>query len=211
MFTIKTVSVERMIEPSVNHCNIDGTMISNNKKCATILHFVHSFRPIYYFARGCGLMPFSIVPSNAQNERCEPRITKYDCLWLAISMCFYLTMMAYTFSGKITLPHESCGQLNAIVLGNHLLRLMILIFGIFALAMNMCNRYKLVNILNKFTIFDKKVSTICSQCELRINQIRNGCLFFLYKNNTSSFWYRWPVWVLISIAKWRLDVHACTV
>lgn len=150
---MKTISVIKMDEPSF------GALNKNKEIHEEIMHFTRVFRPIYFFARFCGLMPFSIQRTiNTQNERFEPHVSKFDGLWFAISMCFYLTMVANTFFGEIILPHESNDHLNAIILGNHLLRLMILIFGGFALIMDMCNRYKLINILNKFTVFDQEAN-----------------------------------------------------
>lgn len=135
-----------------------ATFAQNKKIHEKIVHFSRIFRPIYIFARICGFMPFSIQRSDTQNERFEPRVSKWDGLWFTTSICFYSAMVANTLFGEITLPHESNGQLNAIILGNHLLRLMILIFGVFALTMDMCNRYKLVNILNNFTAFDQEAN-----------------------------------------------------
>lgn len=149
--TIQAVSVIKMVEPPFD-CNIQRKTHPNEE----ILNFSQVFRPIYYLARICGLMPFSIRQSALQNVYLKPRVSKMDGLWFVIFMCFYLTMVM--FYGKISLPHQSTGQLNAIALGNHFLRLLIVIFGIFALTMDMLNRYKLVNILNSFTIFDRQAS-----------------------------------------------------
>lgn len=142
-----------MVEPS----NI-ATLSPNKETHEKNVHFTRVFRPIYFFARICGFMPFSVQHSDTQSEHFVPRIGIYDFVWFAISMSFYLAMIINTFCGKIVLPHESNAQLNAIVVGNHLLRLMILLFSIFALIMDVCNRYKLVNILNDFSIFDQEVS-----------------------------------------------------
>lgn len=149
---MKTISVIKMDDPSFARFD------QNKKIHEKIMHFSRIFRPIYIFARVCGLMPFSVQRSQTQNQHFEPRVSKFDVLWFAISMCFYIAMVTNTFLGKIILPHESNDQLNAIILGNHLLRLMILIFGVFALIMDMCNRYKLINILNKFTVFDQEAN-----------------------------------------------------
>lgn len=134
----------------------------NPNKCehGKIVHFAHVFRPIYCFARICGFMPFSIRHSNSPNEQFVPRASLCDVVWFGISMCFYLTMIVNTFCENVVLPHESNAQLNAIGLGNYLLCLMILSFSIFALIIDVCNRFKLVNILNDFTVFDQEVSQI---------------------------------------------------
>lgn len=151
--TMKTVSVINMGElPSIDTLN---PIEEIHEK---IVHFTRVFRPIYIFAHIFGFMPFSIRHSDSQCDQFVPHVSKFDTLWLAISMCFYSAMILNTFCGKNGLRHESNAQLNAIVLGNHLLRLMILFFGIFALIMDMCNRFKLVNILNDFTAFDQEVS-----------------------------------------------------
>lgn len=149
---MKTISVIKLVEPST------ATFNPTKETHGQIVHFTKIFRPIYFFARICGFMPFSVQRSATQNEHFVPRMRICDVLWFAICMCIYLAMIANTFVGKIFLPHESTAQLNAIVVGNHLLRLMILFFSTFALIMDVCNRYKLVNILNDFTVFDQEVS-----------------------------------------------------
>lgn len=141
----------KMAEPSAK------SLVPNKGHHEQMIHFLHVFRPIYYCARICGLMSFSIVPANVQRELCEPRVSKCDCLWFAISTCFYLAMVSQVFCVKSSL-YVLDVRSNAIVLGNLLLRIMILIFGIFVLTMNMYNRYELVNILNRFTIFDHEVN-----------------------------------------------------
>lgn len=149
---MKTISVIKMDDPRF-------TLLDPNKKFhEKIVHFSRIFRPIYIFSRICGLMPFTIQRSRTHNEQYEPRVSKWDGLWFAITFCFFLAMVTNTFLGEIILPHESIHELNAIILGNHLLRLMILIFGVFALIMDMCNRYKLIEILNKFSIFDHEAN-----------------------------------------------------
>lgn len=183
-----------MVEPSI-------PMLSPNKENnEKNVHFTRVFRPIYLFARICGFMPFSVQHSETECEHFVPHIGICDAVWFAISMCFYLAMIVNTFCGKIVLPHESNAQLNAIVLGNHLLRLMILLFSIFSLIMDVCNRYKLVNIFNDFSTFDQEVS-----CKL---------FKFVRKSKLCDFFpriRRWSVLVLFISTKHsikrRLVVH----
>lgn len=155
---MKTVSIIKIVEPS-SDTNIQRKLDLKNQKHVEHIHFARVFRPIHYFARAFGLMPFSIRLSDTQKEHFKPRISKFDGLWFVISVCFYATMAAHAFNGRTFLPHES-SDLNVIGLGNHLLRSMILVFGIFALFFDMHNRYKLVNILNDFTHFDQEASWI---------------------------------------------------
>lgn len=195
--TMKSVSVIEMVEPSsVEPLN------PNEDEQEKIVHFTRVFRPIYCFARICGFMPFSIRRTDSLNGQFVARVSPCDALWFAISMCFYLTMIVNIFCGKILLLHEINTQLSAIALGNYLLRLMILSYSIFALIIDVFNRYKLVSILNDFTVFDQEVSSI----DFPTKNLGKSeyIVFFLVR--------RWSAWV-ISIStkhsiKRSFDVHA---
>lgn len=191
---MKTVSVIKMVEPS----SIEPLNPSKDEH-EKIVHFTRVFRPIYCFARICGFMPFSIRRTDSLNGHFVPRVSPCDVIWFAISMCFYLTMIVNTFWGRIFLPHEANALLSAIAVGNYLLRLLILSFSIVHLIIDVCNRYKLVNILNDFTVFDQEVSPTDFNKNLKFSKT-----FFLI--------CRWSALVLYistrHFIKRSFDVHA---
>ena len=75
---------------------VQTTFISNNKTNkikpqAKKLNFMDSFRPVYYFSRIFGLLPFSFIyDSNGDVQK--TKITKFDGLWFLISMFVYVLM-----------------------------------------------------------------------------------------------------------------------
>lgn len=133
--------------------------IQNDRK-SHIVHFTHVFRPIYYFTRLCGHMPFSIV-RNSNDKFRQPRVNKCDAVWFAISICIYTGLaicICWYLHRALTLYSTVKPILYLLASSINILRLINYLCGILMLIMDMCNRYKLVNIFNKFTMFDRKVS-----------------------------------------------------
>lgn len=128
----------------------------NAKIHSKALKFVDIFRPVYYFLRFCGQMPFSIVPSLNSKSLLQPRVNKRDALWFFISMCLY-SVIAWRTIGKLTAKLDENKIVCVLFTGNSLLHVITMMFGIVKLIMDMYNRHKLVNILNKFTQFDREV------------------------------------------------------
>lgn len=128
----------------------------NGKNHSRVINFVDIFRPVYYFLRFCGQMPFSIVPSLHSGALLQPRVNKRDAIWFFISMCLYTAMAWRTFY-KLTAKLDENKIVCVLFTGNSLLHVMTMVFGVVKLVMDMCNRYKLVRILNKFSQFDQEV------------------------------------------------------
>lgn len=113
----------------------------------------YCFRPIYYFSRIFGVMPFSIV-CDLNGEIKKIKISVFDGLWFFISISIYL-LMAIIYQRDLKLVIDQRSFLYAA--GNFLLILSLAIYVI-AIGTDMYNRSKYVEILKKITVFDNEVS-----------------------------------------------------
>lgn len=117
-----------------------------------IIDFAYSFRPIYYFSRVGGMIPFSIF-HNSQSAT----IRKRDITWLAISIFSYLSVLILIVY-DLNVPNDENSNFNALILGDILHAILCTVFGIVAIIMDMGNRFKFMRIFKKFTTFDEQVS-----------------------------------------------------
>lgn len=119
--------------------------------------FIHGLRPIYYFSRVLGLMPFSIIYDS--NEKIKgPNISKLDGLWFVIQISLHLSMIyLINFNIRVAKQRNKTSS-STITTSDSLLLLSELFFGMVIMCINMCNRFKIIDVLNKFTIFDSKAS-----------------------------------------------------
>lgn len=116
----------------------------------------YGFRPIYFYSRCAGLWPFTITyHSNGSIKNAQIRI--FDCLWFLISICLYLTALisSYDYMKDSEASKEKNFFTNLMFYINQIPPLL---FGPVCIVLDMLNRNRLINILNKFTIFDKEVS-----------------------------------------------------
>lgn len=120
-----------------------------------IINFTDIFRPIYYFARFCGQLPFTIV-RNSTDEFHQSRVTKCDALWFIFSISLYLAV-SFRTAQILTFQINANETEHVLFVGNAALHIMTMSFGILKITMDMYNRHKLVDILNKFTKFDHEV------------------------------------------------------
>lgn len=131
---------------------------SNNfKKNAQFrdINFEYSVRPIYYFARAFGLMPFSVI-RNSNGEIQKPHVGVINLLLFVVSICWYL-ILAYTSYRNVTFLLYNPDTSFILVLGDYLLLIVGLICTTFFILMDMVNRTRLVDFLKKVTIFDQMV------------------------------------------------------
>lgn len=122
--------------------------------------FTNTLRPFYIISRMFGLLPFSIK-FDANGEIQDARVSAFDLLWFAISICVYL-FMAVAFNLQMMEIPPDYKVSFILYFGDMLLSLSGLIFGPIEIIMDMCNRFKLVSIIRKLTAFDKEV--ICQIC-----------------------------------------------
>lgn len=129
--------------------------MAKQKNSVKKLDFVYVFRPIYCFSRACGMMPFSIL-YDSKGEVQMPRITKCDGLWLIFSLCLYLSSVYLLYCNAQFSRYQHAPS-YILLLGDFVLQMAILIFGILIIWLDMFNRFKLVSILKGFVAFDKEV------------------------------------------------------
>lgn len=121
------------------------------------LNFAYSFRPIYYFSRIFGLMPFTIT--YYPNGRVKgARVNSIDGIWLVISINVYLISAAFSYQTMKVWVDQSAPVL--VFYFGYLIQIIRLFFGGFIIALDLFNRFKLVGILKKLSIFDRKVSEV---------------------------------------------------
>lgn len=149
---INVIEIE-MINTS-NHCQNGINEIDESPK---LLNFAYSFRPVYYLSRVFGLMPFSIEYDLIGQPQ-VPRVNRIDAMWFVIVICLYLSM-AYISYEKMNFPQDSSIP-YILFLGEYLFQILDLVYGALIIGLDMCNRYKLVNILKKLTLFDEEVKNI---------------------------------------------------
>lgn len=132
------------------------------------LNFSHSLRPIYLVSRAFGFMPFSIVYYPNGNIH-KPRVSILDGLWFVISLCIY------TFGIYFVFLYAIFNQLDAkmswvLVISCTICFEIGFIFGYLSIIFDMGNRFKLIDIMKKFIIFDQEASpsTLVSQFILNI-------------------------------------------
>lgn len=168
-------SVEKCVQSSVKNrfkCNSSG------REKGHIVHFAQVFRPIYYFNRLCGHMPFSIVQSS-NDQFHQPRVNKLDVLWFVISICIYTALaICICWYIKRALSLYAVKPILYLLASTiNVLRLMNFLCGISMLIKDMWNRHKLVNIFNKFTVFDRKVKykMVLNKFDLKKKKLKFPC------------------------------------
>lgn len=124
---------------------------------ANKLNFAYSFRPIYYFSRTVGLMPFSIAYDSNGNAQ-EPRVKRLDALWFVVSISCYIFVAWSTYRIYYLAILQSPYTILVLNMCDYLLLIGELIFAVVMIAMDMWNRFNLVDILKKIQYFDKKAS-----------------------------------------------------
>lgn len=112
--------------------------------------FAHSFRPVYYFSRVFGYMPYSVIFDSKVGIH-RPSVRYFDILWFIIAILLYFSTGIGSFALNIshsTLTVLSVGDQSEIA---HIF------LGVLLIVMDMCNRFKFVEIWNKFNKIDDMV------------------------------------------------------
>lgn len=150
--SVSTIPAIKMVRPSPADRFKDLEKKDHSKEP----NFVYSFRPVYYFSRMLGLMPFSII-CNSKNEAQKPKVRAFDSLWFVVSICLYCLMAFVSYETRKHSRNSANISSNVLILGDSFHLITGLLFGALLIAMDMCNRNKLVAILRKFTVFDREV------------------------------------------------------
>lgn len=113
--------------------------------------FVYCIRPVYYFSRICGFMPYTVIHDlNCKIQR--PKIRVYDLIWFILSIFCQILSLVFYFETRVILSSFAIlTESDAIIIA------MRTIFNIFAITMDMCHRYKFIEILKKINNFDEDV------------------------------------------------------
>lgn len=117
-------------------------------------NFAYSFRPIYYISRAVGLLPFKIT-NDSNGAAKTAHIDLFDGLWLAFTICTYLTAAFRAYEQMSISQDSSRNQL--IHFGFQTILIEGLIVGAFMITLDAFNRQKYVEILKKVSTFDTAV------------------------------------------------------
>lgn len=148
----KAVPVIAMVEPSPD----DRVETVGKRTQPKKLSFESGLRPYYYLSRVFGLMPFTII-HDANGEVQESRVNKRDVSWLAMSIFVHSSIGFITFRDmNIELEPKTSKYILAV--GYNAMFAVIVALSICGMGMDMCNRFRLVGILKKFTKFDAEAS-----------------------------------------------------
>lgn len=142
----KIVLVDNLIESSM----------TSKKSGTEIMNFGSVFRPLYYLSRIWGLAPFSIT-TNSNGEVQKPKIHFFDGLLFLISFCVY-----FLFTNSALTKFEASKEYLKketwiLILCTRSLEVFTYVYGILTIIMNVCNRFKLINMVNMYTRFDREV------------------------------------------------------
>lgn len=142
----KKYSVDHRLKPSLKTAYIRK------------FNFAYTFRPVYYFCRVFGLMPFKITYySNGTIHGFE--IATFDIIWFIMSMAFNLILVYYMVDNSEHV--ENLKSMSIILVGgDFILQVFSMIFDIIFIIMDMCISAKLVRILQKINAFDEEVSEL---------------------------------------------------
>lgn len=133
---------------------MDISVDKNNTREISKSNFEHGFRPLYYFSRLAGLWPFTIIHhSNETNLRA--RFDYFDGLWFVLTVCLYLALAFISYENLTSIQNQNEVFIARFVL--YAFRITCFMFGVLGIVLDTINRNKLINILQKFIVFDKTV------------------------------------------------------
>lgn len=116
--------------------------------------FAYTFQPVYYFSRVFGFMPFTIE-YDTNGKIHGPKLRLIDILWFILAIFLYILSIIVHFRNVEQYSKDSSFIL---IYGDYLILKLNLIFIILIVVLDMCNRFKLIDILKNINTFDEKVS-----------------------------------------------------
>lgn len=119
------------------------------------LSFAHSFKPIYTLSRICGFMPFTIVLDSSGAIQ-TARVSVLDSLWFIIYIGTYLLSTLYYVTYIMSKQVES--TFATLAYATRTIVIFRKLFNCVLITTDLCNRFKLVEILKKISTFDEQVS-----------------------------------------------------
>lgn len=149
------------------------SIITSEKVNSKKFNLSYSIQPIYYFSRIFGLMPIKLVyDSNGSIN--GARIIVTGVLWSIISIGLHM-YVAIHFS-----LHVECTKgVTSIILANGTKTIVMLhiVFNCLCIMMELCNCFKLADILKKLNSFDEEASRCFEQL---LCFISDYFLFFVF-------------------------------
>lgn len=112
----------------------------------------HAFQPVYYFSRCAGLWPFRIICDSNGSIKAA-RIHLFDIFWSLILICLYWTGLLYAYNDVM----DAGTQLSKMYFIIHVPPLL---FGPVCIILDVFNHKRLVNIVDRFIVFDREVRVL---------------------------------------------------
>lgn len=133
----------------------------------------YSFRPVYIISRIFGQMPFSIV-YNSNGTIFRPAVNKLDGLWFPLSIIVFVFSMYPSFKYFTSIENfESISTVSFV--GNFCIFGCSSLLG-FSIVLDMCIRFRFVDVFKKIAIFDQRVSSNVKNVEIIVVFITFVCL-----------------------------------
>ena len=168
------------VQLSLHHRSQANTKTKLSKK----YNFMYSFRPVYYFSRVYGLMPFTIT-FNSRGKIRGFEVGPFDILWFILTIVINLTLALLISKDTEFLRDTRSGSI-ILVGGDYSINIFSMIFNAVLIVTDMCLRHKLVDILKKINTFDEKVSRSSISILSKI-LYPFFCFKFVGCNNWNSF------------------------
>lgn len=140
-----------------SHPKLNSSSLAQKTTRSTKINFAYAFRPIYYFSRIFGLFPFTII-YDWNGDIQEARVKLLDIVWFLISFVTYFAMAFYCYM-TVDFP-KNYDALRFLILGDYVLLIAGLLFGVVLVLIDMFNRHILVDIMKKLTKFDRELMKV---------------------------------------------------
>lgn len=142
-----------------NHVLVDNLLVSSmnmKRRHKKVINFTSTFRPLYNLSRIWGFASFSIG-INSNGELQIMRIQLSDGLWFLITT-FIFSLFAIKSACKSEYTEGNVSQKTwAMLVCARFLEIFASAYSIFVIFWNICNRSKLINMVNMYIRFDRKV------------------------------------------------------
>lgn len=142
--------------PAMQAVTVDGRFPNfvKRKVSSRQMDFWDTFKPIYYFSRASGLVPFSIR-RNSNGVVHGPKVNPFDGVWFLFTIVAFLSAAIYS---KQNMELQDLNtQIHITIVLNKIHLTLSLIFGSLLIAMDMHNRFKIFKLLERFISFDNEV------------------------------------------------------
>lgn len=133
------------------------------------MDFWDDFKPIYYFSRAFGLLPFSIR-RNPNGDIQEPNVNKFDGFWFLFTIAVLLSGSYFAHQYIFAFNSNARIYLSIVLDDSHVV--LSLIFGALQIAMDMFNRFEVVKLWQCFIIFDREVGVLHKFLENKLQVVR---------------------------------------